>query len=57
MTCGNQAKMIVVISGPGRIKDGAAANKLAARYKCGRSFGHFGLVCSWDCAVARGWYF
>ena len=57
MTCGNQAKMIVVISRPGRIKDGAAANKLAARYKCGRSFGHFGLVCSWDCAVAHGWYF
>src|SRR5437879_4779145 len=27
----------------GRIKDNAAANKLAARHKCGQSFGHFGL--------------
>ncbi len=57
MTCGNQAKMIVVIGGPGRIKNNATANTLAARHKCGHSFGHFGFVCSWGCAVARGWYF
>jgi hypothetical protein len=55
MACGNQAEMIVVIGGPGRIKQYAAAKKLAERYKCGRSDGRFGFVCSRDCAVKRGW--
>jgi len=55
MTCGNQAEKIVVIGGPGRIKDNAAANKLAGRHKCGQSFGHFGFVCSRRCAVALRW--
>ncbi len=55
MTCGNQAEMIVVIGGPGRIKDSAAAKKLAARHRCGESCSRYGFVCSWDCAVARRW--
>ncbi len=57
MTCDNQAEMIVVIGGPGRIKDNAAAKNLAAQHRCGKSYGRYGFVCSLSCAVVRAWYY
>jgi len=57
LTCDNQAEMIVVIGGPGRIKDNAAAKNLAAQHRCGKSYGRYGFVCSLSCAVVRAWYY
>ena len=50
MTCGNQAKIIVVIGGPGRIKDSAAANKLAA---LAGEYGRYGYGGSRRCCGKR----